>query len=233
MPPKDPLRRDFPPVPDKPPPFDLDALQRISRPEPRRLRWRKGRRGAASELVEATPKVTTARSSVVMLVVAPPAEQRAALRAALAAGGAEYTLPPRLTLRNGLSMQDEAAWSDCVRGVTRLWQPFTVRLRPPEVVDSRMLCATPVGDRVSDLQQALGNALFAAGFVARVGDVSAPTMLLASTFTGATHAQLHELGNVVRDLVEFPIDFRVTELNAVWEAGAEDDPPVTTYPLGV
>ena len=176
--------------------------------------------------------MTTARSSVVMLVLSPPEEQRAALRAALAAGGAEYTLPPRLTLRNGLSMQDEAAWSDCVRGVTRTWRPFAVRLRPPEVVDSRMLCLMPVGDRVSDLQQALGNALFAAGFVARVGDVSAPTMLLASTFTGATHTELHKLGNVVQDRVQFPIEFRVTELHAVWEAGAEDDPPVAIYPLG-
>jgi hypothetical protein len=233
MPPQDPLRREYPPLPEKPPPFDLDALQRISKPEPRRLRWRRNRgRGHTTELVDATPKVTTSRASVVMLVIQPPAEQRAALRAALAAGGAEYSLPPRLTLRNGLSMQDQAAWSDCIQAVTRLWKPFMVRLRPPEVVDSRMLCLAPVGDRVTDLQQALGHSLFSAGFVARVGDVSTPTMLLASTFTGATHAELHELGNVVQDLVQFPIDFRVSELHAVWEAGAEDDPPVATYPLG-
>jgi hypothetical protein len=233
VPPQDPLRREYPPVPAKPPPFDLDALQRISKPEPRRLRWRRNRgRGNATELVDAAPKVTTSRASVVMLAIQPPEEQRAMLRAALAAGGAEYSLPPRLTLRNGLSMQDQAAWGDCIQAVTRAWKPFTVRLQPPEVVDSRMLCLAPVGDRVADLQQALGHSLFAAGFVARVGDVSTPTMLLASTFTGATHAELHDLGSVMRDLVPFPIDFRVGELYALSEARGEDQPPIAVYPFG-
>ncbi|HEY7107374.1 MAG TPA: hypothetical protein VH986_13280 [Acidimicrobiia bacterium] len=230
MPPKDPLRPEFPPIPEKPPPFDLDALRRIGAPEPRRLRWRR-RRGAPPELVDVRPKVTTARSSVVMLALEPTPAQSASIRTALAAGGAEYTLPPRLVLRNGLSLQDEAAWSDAVRAVTRAWRPFTVRLLPPEVIESRMLCSAPLGDRVADLQQAVGTALHDAGFVARVGDVSPPVVMLASTFTGSTHAELHALGNVVRDHVEFPLDFRVTALHAVQEASVDDAPPVTSFDL--
>jgi hypothetical protein len=231
MAPKDPLRPEFPPIPEKPPPFDLDALRRIPSPEPRRMRWRR-RKGARVELVDVKPQVTTARSSVVMLALEPTAEQSAAIRDALVAGGVEYTLPPRLILRNGLSLQDEMAWSDAVRGVTRAWKPFTVRLRPPEVVDSRMLSVTPVGDRVADLQQAIEAALSASGFVARVGDVSSPTMMLASTFTGSTHAELHTLGNVVRDRVAFPLDFRVTALHAVQEAATGDEPPLASFDLG-
>jgi hypothetical protein len=107
-------------------------------------------------------------------------------------------MPPRLTLRNGLSMQDEGAWRDAVLTVTRAWRPFTVRLGPPEVLEDRMLSLTPVGDTVSDLQHALGRSLIAAGFAPRTGDVADPVLLLAGTFTGVTRSGLHELGNAVR-----------------------------------
>ena len=74
----------------------------------------------------------------------------------LAEGGAPYAIPPRLTLRNGLSMQDEGAWRDAILKVTRAWRPFTVRLRPPEVMANRMLSLAPVGDGVANLQTRIG-----------------------------------------------------------------------------
>ena len=84
---------------------------------------------------------------------------------ALAEAGAPYAMPPRLTLRNGLSMQDEGAWRKAILEVTRGWRPFTVRLRQPEVVENRLLSLAPVGDGVADLQEALGRSLITAGFV--------------------------------------------------------------------
>jgi hypothetical protein len=230
VPPEDPLRKEYPPLPEKPPPFDLDALGRISKPEARRFRWRRGKGG--SQVEEAAPKVTTARSSVAMLALIPDPEQCAAIRGALAQGGAPYALPPRLTLRNGLSMQDEAAWREAVVRVTRAWRPFTVRLRPPEVVEDRMLCLDPVGDAVADLQWALGNALISAGFAPRTGDVSAPVLMLAGTFTGLSRAELHELGNVLRDHITFPMDFKATTLYAVAEADRDGDLPIDAFRLG-
>ena len=86
VPPEDPLRKEYPPLPDKPPPFDLDALKRISKPETRRFRWRRGK--GLPQLEEAAPKVTTARSSVALLALIPDPEQCVALREALAEGGA-------------------------------------------------------------------------------------------------------------------------------------------------
>lgn len=229
VPPRDPLREEFPPLPEKPPPFDLDALGRISKPETRRFGWRRSRRMTH---VEEAPKVTTARSSVTLLALIPAPEQCMALRDALAEGGAPYAIPPRLTLRNGLSMQDEAAWRESVVRVTRTWRPFTVRLRPPEVLENRMLCLEPVGDGVRDLQSAVGNSLIASGFAPRMGDVSEPLLLLAGTFTGVTRSELHELGNAVRDRVTFPMDFRATALYAIAEAGGDGDLPIDAFPLG-
>jgi hypothetical protein len=228
--PDDPLRKEYPEIPAKPPPFDLDALKRIERPAPRRLRWRRGKGGM--QLEDARPKVTTPRASVVLLALIPGPEQCEALRAAVAAAGAPYGVPPRLTLRNGLSMQDETAWRPAIQGVTNRWRPFTVRLRPPEVVDNRLVSLEPVGDAVSDLQHALGTALSSAGFVARTGDVSAPVVPLAGTFTGLTRAQLHDLANAVRDQVTFPMDFRATTLYAMAEAAVDDDIPVDAFAFG-
>ena len=226
--PDDPLHKDYPPIPPKPPPFDLDALKRIESPARRRLRWRRGKR-RAPQLADVRPKVTTPRASVVLLALIPGPEQCDALRSAVAAAGAPYGVPPRLTLRNGLSMQDETAWRPVIEGVTGHWRPFTVRLRPPEVVDDRLVCMEPVGDTVSDLQHALGAALSAAGFVPRTGDVSAPVVPLAGTFTGLTRTQLHDLANTVRDRVSFPMDFRATTLYAVAEAAVDDDLPVDAF----
>ena len=113
-------------------------------------------------------------------------------------------MPPRLTLRNGLSMQDEGAWREAILEVTRAWRPFTVRLRPPEVVEDRLLSLAPIGDNVADLQDALGSSLITAGFAPRTGDVADPVLLLAGTFTGVTRSGLHELSNAVRDRIEFP-----------------------------
>jgi hypothetical protein len=230
MSPDDPLHKEYPPLPEKPPPFDLDALRRISKPEARRFRWRRGK--GLPQLEEAAPKVTTARSSVALLALIPDPEQCLALREALAQGGAPYAMPPRLTLRNGLSMQDEGAWRDAVLTVTRAWRPFTVRLGPPEVLEDRMLSLTPVGDTVSDLQHALGRSLIAAGFAPRTGDVADPVLLLAGTFTGVTRSGLHELGNAVRDRVSFPMDFRATTLYTVAEADGDSDLPIDAFPLG-
>jgi hypothetical protein len=227
--PDDPLRRDYPPIPPKPPPFDLDALRRIERPAPRRLRWRRGR--GMPQLEDARPTVTTPRASVVLLALIPDPEQCNALRSAVAAAGAPYEVPPRLTLRNGLSIQDETAWRPAVHEVTSHWRPFTVRLRPPEVVDDRLVSIAPVGDAVSDLQHAIGAALSKAGFVARTGDVSAPVVPLAGTFTGLNRVQLHDLANAVRDGLAFPMDFRATTLYAVAEAAVEDDLPVDAFPF--
>ena len=230
VPPEDPLRKEYPPLPDKPPPFDLDALKRISKPETRRFRWRRGK--GLPQLEEAAPKVTTARSSVALLALIPDPEQCVALREALAEGGAPYAMPPRLILRNGLSMQDEGAWRDVIVKVTRGWRPFTVRLRPPEVVEDRMLCLAPVGDNVAHLQHALGSSLIAAGFAPRTGDVADPVLMLAGTFTGVTRSGLHELGNEVRDRIPFPMDFRATTLYTVAEADGDSDLPIDAFPLG-
>ena len=230
-PPRDPLRQEYPAIPAKPPPFDLDALGRIAKPEPRRVRRRRGK-GGLHQRGAAVPRVTTARSSVVLLALIPDPEQCAALRAALDAGGAPYAMPPRVVLRNRLSMQDEVSWRDAVAKVTRAWRPFTVRLRPPEVVDERMLCLNPVGDAIGDLQHALGQSLISAGFAPRVGDVASARLLLAGTFTGLPRSQLHELGNSVRDRVAFPMEFRAGTLYAVAEAAADDDLPIDAFPLG-
>jgi hypothetical protein len=230
VPPEDPLHKEYPPLPDKPPPFDLDALKRISKPETRRFRWRRGK--GLPQLEEAAPKVTTARSSVALLALIPDPEQCVALREALAEGGAPYAMPPRLTLRNGLSMQDEGAWRDVILSVTRRWSPFTVRLRPPEVVENRMLSLAPVGDNVANLQHALGSSLIAAGFAPRTGDVADPVLMLAGTFTGVTRSGLHELGNAVRDRIAFPMDFRATTLYTVAEADGDSDLPIDAFPLG-
>ncbi len=232
MAPEDPLsKKEWPPLPEKPPPFDLDALRQISEPDGSTRRWWRRKRGNAGGAKEPAPKVTTARASVALLALIPDPEQCLALREALAAAGAPYALPPRLTLRNGLSMQDEGAWRDAIQGVTRTWRPFTVRLRPPEVIDDRMVCLEPVGDGVSDLQHALVNALSIAGFLPRTGDVSEPVLLLAGTFTGLTRVGLHELANAVRDGVRFPMDFRASTVYAVAEAAADDDMPVDAFPL--
>jgi len=228
--PDDPLRKEYPEIPPKPPPFDLDALKRIERPAPRRLRWRRGKSGMP-QLEDARPKVTTPRASVVLLALIPGPEQCDALRSAVAAAGAPYGVPPRLTLRNGLSMQDQTAWRPAIEEVTARWRPFTVRLRPPEVVD-RLVYMEPVGDAVSDLQHAVGAALSSAGFIARTGDVSAPVVPIAATFTGLTSTQLHELANAVRDRVTFPMDFRATTLYAVAEADVDDDLPVDAFAFG-
>jgi hypothetical protein len=230
VPPDDPLRKDYPPLPEKPPPFDLDALKRIAKPETRRFRWRRGR--GLPQLEEAAPKVTTARSSVALLALIPDPEQCLALRDALAAGGAPYAMPPRLTLRNGLSMQDEGAWRVAILKVTRGWRTFTVRLRPPEVIEERMLSLAPVGDNVSDLQHALGRSLITAGFAPRTGDVADPVLVLAGTFTGVTRSGLHELRNAVHDQVSFPMDFRATTLYTVAEADGDSDLPIDAFPLG-
>jgi hypothetical protein len=227
--PDDPLHKEYPPIPEKPPPFDLDALERIAEPAPRRLRWRRGKGGM--QLEDVRPKVTTPRASVVLLALIPGPEQCDALRSAVADAGAPYLVPPRLTLRNGLSMQDQTAWRPAIEEVTARWRPFTVRLRPPEVVD-RLVYMEPVGDAVSDLQHAVGAALSAAGFVARTGDVSAPVVPLAATFTGLSAAELHDLANAVRDRVVFPMDFRATTLYAVAEAAVDDDLPVDAFPFG-
>lgn len=228
--PDDPLRRDYPPIPPKPPPFDLDALKHIERPPPRRLRWRRGK-GGMPQLEDVRPKVTTPRASVVLLALIPGPEQCDALRSAVADAGAPYEVPPRLTLRNGLSMQDETAWRPAIEAVTGRWRPFTVRLRPPEIVDNRLVSLEPVGDAVSDLQHAIGASLSKAGFVARTGDVSAPVVPLAGTFTGLNRVQLHDLANAVRDRVTFPMDFRATTLYAVAEAAVEDDLPIDAFPF--
>jgi len=228
--PDDPLRKEYPPLPPKPPPFDLDALKRIERPSGRWFRWRRDKRGVP-QLEAVPPKVTTARASVVLLALIPDPEQCEALRSAVADAGAPYEVPPRLTLRNGLSMQDEAAWRPAIDEVTTRWRPFTVRLRPPEVVDDRLVSLEPVGDAVSDLQHAIGSALATAGFIARTGDVSAPVVPLAGTFTGLSRVQLHDLANAVRDHVSFPMDFRATTLYAVAEAAAENDLPVDAFPF--
>lgn len=232
MPPEDPLqRKEWPPLPEKPPPFDLDALGQISEPDGSQRRWwRRRRRGTGGDK-EPTPKVTTARASVALLALIPAPEQCLAIREALAAAGVPYAVPPRLTLRNGLSLQDEGAWRDTIQSVTRTWRPFIVRLRPPEVIDDRMVCLEPVGDGVSDLQHALVNALAIAGFLPRTGDVSDPVLLLAGTFTGLTRLGLHELANDVRDRVRFPMDFRASTVYAVAEAAADDDMPVDAFPL--
>lgn len=230
VPPEDPLRKEYPPIPEKPPPFDLDALRRIAKPETRRLRWRRGK--GLPQLEEAAPKVTTARASVALLALIPDQEQCVALRDALAEGGAPYGMPPRLTLRNGLSMQDVGAWRDAILKVTRAWRPFTVRLRPPQVVDNRMLSLAPVGDAVANLQAALGSSLISAGFAPRTGDVADPVLLLAGTFTGVNRSGLHELGNAVRDRVRFPMDFTATTLYTVAEADGDSDLPIDAFPLG-
>jgi hypothetical protein len=228
--PDDPLRKEYPPLPEKPPPFDLDALRRIGPRPPRRLRWRR-RKGGVPQLEDPAPKVTTARASVVLLALVPEPQQCAAIRTAVAEAGVPYAVPPRLTLRNGLSTQDEAVWREAVRGVTERWRPFTVRLLPPDVVDDRMVCLETVGDAVSDLQHALGSSLAAAGFLPMAGDVSEPVLLLAATFTGLTRSQLHELAGAVRDRVSFPMDFRARTLYAVAEAAGDDDLPVDAFPL--
>jgi len=230
VPPEDPLRKEYPPLPQKAPPFDLDALGRISKPETRRFRWRRGRHRSPAH--DPAPKVTTARSSVALLALISAPEQCVALRDALAAGGAPYAMPPRLTLRNGLSMQDEGAWRSAILEVTRAWRPFTVRLRPPEVVEERMLSLAPVGDSVADLQDALGRSLITAGFAPRTGDVASPVLLLAGTFTGVTRSGLHELANAVRDRIRFPMDFRATTLYTVAEADGDSDLPIDAFPLG-
>ena len=141
-------------------------------------------------------------------------------------------MPPRLTLRNGLSMQDEGAWRKAILDVTRGWHPFTVRLRQPEVIENRLLSLAPVGDSVADLQEALGRSLITAGFVPRAGDVAEPVLLLAGTFTGVTRSGLHELGNAVRDRIKFPMDFRATTLYTVAEADGDSDLPIDAFPLG-
>lgn len=230
VPPEDPLGKEYPPIPEKPPPFDLDALRRIAKPETRRRRWRLGK--GLSQLEEPAPKVTTARASVALLALIPDPEQCVALREALAEGGAPYAIPPRLTLRNGLSMQDEAAWRDAILRVTRAWRPFTVRLRPPEVIANRMLSLAPVGDAVANLQNALGSSLISAGFAPRAGDVADPVLTLAGTFTGMTRSGLHELGNSVRDRVRFPMDFTATTLFTVAEADGDSNLPIDAFVLG-
>jgi hypothetical protein len=230
VPPKDPLRKEYPPLPEKGPPFDLDALGRIAKPDAPRFRWR--RRKHREQAAETAPKVTTARSSVALLALIPDPEQCLAFRDALAEAGAPYAMPPRLTLRNGLSMQDEGAWRKAILDVTRAWRPFTVRLRPPEVIEDRLLSLAPVGDNVADLQDALGRSLITAGFVPRTGDVADPVLLLAGTFTGVTRSGLHELANAVRDRIKFPLDFRATTLYAVAEADGDSDLPIDAFPLG-
>jgi hypothetical protein len=230
VPPDDPLRKVYPPIPAKPPPFDLDSLGRIAKPETHRVRW--PRRKRSRQRRDAAPKVTTARASVALLALIPDPEQCVALREALARGGAPYAMPPRLTLRNGLSMQDEGAWRDAILKVTQSWRPFTVRLRPPEVVENRMLSLAPVGDAVAKLQVALGNSLMSAGFAPRVGDVADPVMLLAGTFTGFTRSGLHELGSAIRDQIPFPMEFTATMLYAVAEADGDSDLPVDGFVLG-
>ena len=124
MPPKDPLRKEYPPLPEKGPPFDLDALGRIAKPDPPRFRWRRRKRQAQAS--EAAPKVTTARSSVALLALIPDPEQCLAFRDALAEAGAPYAMPPRLTLRNGLSLQDEGAWRKAIRAVLSAEHPTVV-----------------------------------------------------------------------------------------------------------
>jgi hypothetical protein len=141
-------------------------------------------------------------------------------------------VPPRLTLRNGLSMQDEGAWRRAIVEVTRGWRPFTVRLRPPEVVEERMLSLAPLGDNVADLQDALGRSLITAGFAPRTGDVANPVLLLAGTFTGVTRSGLHELANSVRERIRFPMDFPATALYTVAEADGDSDLPIDAFPLG-
>jgi hypothetical protein len=231
MPPEDPLaKKEWPPLPEKPQPFDLDALRRISVPERSRRRWWRRKRSETGGH-EPPPKVTTARTSAVLLALIPTPEQCLTIRDALAAAGAPYAVPPRLVLRNGLSLQDQLAWRDAVQGVARAWRPFTVRIRPPEVLDDRMVCLQPVGDAVSDLQHALVTALSFAGFLPRAGDVSEPVLALAGTFTGLTRIELHELANAVRDQVTFPMDFAATTVYAVAEAADDDDMPVDAFPL--
>jgi hypothetical protein len=231
MPPEDPLaKKDWPPLPEKPPPFDLDALRGIPvRNESKRRWWR--RRSRKTGDAEPAPKVTTARTSAALLALIPAPEQCLAVREALSAAGASYAVPPRLVLRNGLSLQDQVAWRDAVQTVTSTWRPFTVRLRPPQVIDERMVCLEPVGDAVSDLQRAVVNALALAGFLPRTGDVSEPVLLLAGTFTGFSRVELHELANSVCDQVRFPMDFRASTVYAVAEAAADDDMPVDAFPL--
>lgn len=231
LPPQDPLRPEFPPLSEKPAPFDLDALERIAEVPAKRFRWRhRGRQRRQARTYEG-PTVTTARASVAMLALIPEPEQCTALRDALAAGGARYLIPPRLTLRNGLSMQDEAAWREVVGDVTRAWRPFTVRLSGPAIIERRALCLQPVGDSVRDLQEALGYALATAGFVPRVGDVSAPMVLLAGTFTDLSRTELHQLAGAVQDRVHFPMDFPATTLYAIAEASGDDDLPIGAFPL--
>jgi hypothetical protein len=212
-------------------PFDLDALERISRPAPRWSRWMRGERRAARR-DDTTPVVTTPRASVALLALIPDPEQCTALRSAIAAAGAPYSLPPRLTLRNGLDMGSEDTWGDAVRGVTSRRPSFTVRLRPPEVIDGRMVCCAPVGDSVVDLQRALDNALSAVGMVAQPGDVAAPVLLLAGTFTGLVRSALHELANVVGASVRFPVEFEATIVYALAEAGGDGDVPLVGFRLG-
>ena len=107
-----------------------------------------------------------------------------------------------------------------------------MRLRPPEVIEDRLLSIAPVGDNVADLQDALGRSLITAGFVPRTGDVADPVLLLAGTFTGVTRSGLHELANAVRDRIQFPLDFRATTLYAVAEADGDSDLPIDAFPLG-
>jgi hypothetical protein len=107
-----------------------------------------------------------------------------------------------------------------------------VRLRPPEILDNRMLSLAPVGDGVANLQAALGSSLISAGFAPRAGDVADPVLLLAGTFTGVTRSGLHELGNAVRDRVRFPMDFTATTLYTVAEADGDSDLPIDAFPLG-
>lgn len=229
MPPKDPRRPEQRPLPEKPPPFDLDALRGISKPETRKLRWRRGK--GLPELEEAAPTVITPRSSVALLALIPTAGQCAAIRAALADADVPYAVPIRLTLRNGLSMQDEAGWRPAIESVTQTRRPFTVRLGPPELRGNRLVCLMPVGDAVSDLQHALNLSLGAAGYLPHAGDVAQPLVLLAGTFTGLNLSQLHELVNVVTDRVTFPMDFRATALYTVAEASDADDLPMDAFPF--
>jgi hypothetical protein len=100
------------------------------------------------------------------------------------------------------------------------------------VVENRMLSLAPVGDAVADLQVALGNSLISAGFAPRVGDVAAPVLLLAGTFTGVTRSGLHELGNAIRDRIRFPMEFTATTLYTVAEADGDSDLPVDGFVLG-
>ncbi len=229
MSPDDPLHREYPPLQPKPEPFDLDALPRLSSRASRRFRWR--RRKRSSHRDDPAPTVTSARPSVALLALLPGPEQCAAIRGVLAASGAPYAVPPRLPLRNGLSLEHEAAWRNAIQQVTRSWPAFTVLLRAPELLDQRMVCLAPVGDAVPDLQYALSSSLSAAGFVPRAGDVGAPLLLLAGTFTGLSQSQLYGLIDAVRDRMTFPMEFAASTVYAVAEAPDDRDLPVDAFPL--